>query len=305
MLLKMRFNSIKLGAKFNALLTLAFFISIALSGVMLSTILEQRAQAEVTSQANLLMQTVTSLRDYTQDRVNPLLQNQIENGVAFIPESIPSFSVREVIDRLQKNQDYRNFSYKDATLDPTNLRDKADDFEVELIDRFRKHPEIKELSGYRALPEGTIFYIAKPLAITDQKCLQCHSNPAVAPKTMLTSYGSEHGFNWKLNDILAAQVVSIPSETVFENASHSFLIIMGTLVGIFLIVILLINLLLRRTVVQRIRRIAKTAQAASMGEMNVELEEHSSDEIGTLATAFDRLKSSLEIAMDLLKKQKE
>ncbi|GAB1540603.1 DUF3365 domain-containing protein [Scytonema sp. NUACC21] len=299
------FTNIKIGTKFNWFLVTVFIIGISLSGAALSKVLEQRAEHEVTFQAQILMATINSVRNYTQERVNPLLLPRLETESAFIPEAIPTFSVREVFEDLRKNEEYKNFFFKDAAPNPTNLRDKADYFETELVNYFRTHPDIKERSGFRDLPEGSVFYIAKPFTIKEQKCLQCHSTPEIAPKSLLTTYGANNGFGWKLNDIVAVQIVSLPAEEVFASARRSFSLVMGILIVIFTIVILLINFLLRKTVLERIKKIAKTAQKVSTGDMDASFEEKSNDEIGALATAFSRMKSSLEISMKFLNKHKK
>ncbi len=296
-------NNLKIGTKFNLILMLVFVVSIFVSGAVLSRVLEQRAQNEVTSQAQILIKTMNAVRNYTQNRVNPLLASRLETEAVFIPETVPAFSATEVFETLRKNEEYQNFLYKEATLNPTNLRDKADSFETKLVERFRNEPRTKELSGFRTLPEGEVFYIARPLAITEQKCLRCHSTPDQAPKSQLTTYGTKNGFGWQLNEIIAAQTISVPSEDVFQSAHQSWLLIMGLLITIFAIVILLINFLIKKTVIQRIRKIEKIAQKVSTGDMSADFDEKSHDEIGGLAAAFNRMKSSLKIAMDILNQQ--
>lgn len=304
MLIRTRLKDAKISTKFNLLLIFVFIVGIALSGGALSTVLQQRAQLEVTAQATLLMQTMNSLRTYTQTQVNPLLLEELETEPAFVSESVPTYSVREVFEILRQNEDYTDFFYKDATLNPTNLRDKADDFEAGLIERFRQEPEIKELSGFHTLPEGKVFYIARPFALTDPSCLQCHSTPAAAPKSQITTYGPDNGFNWKLNEVITAQVVSVPAEAVLNNARRSLALVMGILFSIFTIVILLINFLLNKAVIRRIKGIARAAHATSTGEMNADFKDNSKDEIGALAAAFRRMKSSLTISMEMLNQRK-
>jgi HAMP domain-containing protein len=75
---------------------------------------------------------------------------------------------------------------------------------------------------------------------------------------------------------------------------------MGVLLGVFGSILLTINYLLRRAVIRPIRKMVKTAEAVSLGDMDAEFEHQSSDEIGLLATAFGRMKSSLKISMNLL-----
>ena len=270
MRMRTQFRDAKLSTKFNLVLTLVFVLGIGLSGTALANILHQRAQSDVTAQAALLMQTMNSVRDYNQTHISPLLTEKLEAQThsssslsrefraepAFVPESVPTYAAREVFEKLRQNENYANFFFKDATLNPTNPRDKADDFETALIERFRNEPESKELSGFRTLPQGKVFYIAHPFAVTDANCLQCHTTPDMAPKSQLTTYGSLNGFGWQLNEIITAQVVAVPAEAVFDNANRSLASVMWLLSGVFTLVILLINFLLRTTVIQRIKRIA-------------------------------------------------
>ncbi|MCC5631561.1 c-type heme family protein [Nostoc sphaeroides] len=303
MLNKITLKNLKIGAKFNLLLILVFIISILGSGVALSSVLQGRAQNEVASQAEILIQMVNAVRNYTQNRIIPLLEARVDTNPTFIPEVIPTFSAKEVFENFRKNPEYSNFFHKDATLNPTNLADKADSFETQLVERFRNEPNTLEITGFRTLSEGEVFYIARPLKITEQRCLRCHSTPDKAPKSQLITYGLENGYGWQLNDIVSAQIVSVPSEDIFTNAKRTWIWIMGLLIAIFAIVLFLINFLIKKYVIQRIRRIEKIAQKVSIGDMNADFEESSKDEIGGLAEAFNRMKASLKIAMEMLNNQ--
>lgn len=293
-------KNLKLVPKFNLLLILVFIGGILISGAALSRVLQQKAQDEVTSKALILIETMNSVRDYTSSHVNPLLSPSLETEPVFIPETVPAFSATEVFANLRKNEEYKSFFYKEATLNPTNLRDKADSFETKLINRFRSEPTKKQLSDFRILPAGKVFYIARPLAIKEQSCLRCHSTPEAAPKSQLATYGTENGFDWKLNEIVATQIISVPANEVVESAHRSLSLVMGILISIFAIVVLIINFLLRKAVIQPIKKMAKVAQAVSTGELNYDFEQNSNDEIGALALAFNRMKSSLEIAIKML-----
>jgi len=297
-------RNVKIRVKFNIFLMLIFIIGISLSGTALSAVLQYRAKEELTSKAMILFATVNSVRNYTQQRVNPLLLPKLETESAFIPEAIPTFSVREVFENIRSDEEYKNFFYKDAALNPTNLRDKADEFETQLVEEFRSHPQNKQRFDFRNLSEGKVFYVARPFVVQEQKCLQCHSTPAIAPKSLLTSYGSEHGFGWKLNEIVAVQILYVPAEEIFNSVRRSFYLVIGVFIGVFVIIILTTNLLLKEAVIHRIRKIAKTAQEVSTGNMDADFTEQSKDEIGALAVAFNRMKCSLKISMKLLNEKK-
>lgn len=300
----MLFKKLKLGTKFNLLLIIVFVTGIILSGLTLSWVLQQRAQAEVTSKALLLIQTMNSVRDYTSNHIAPILSPKLETEPVFIPETVPAYSATEVFQSFRQNEDYKGFFYKEATLNPTNLRDKADNFEKQLIERFRTEPNLKEISDFRTLPGGRVFYIARPLTIKKESCLRCHGIPSDAPKSQLATYGADNGYGWKLNEIVAAQMISVPAEEVLKQAHQSLALILLMLLGVFAVIVFGINFLLKRAVIQPLRQMAKTAELVSMGDMNTEFEQKTEDEIGTLAKAFNRMKSSLEISMNLLNKRR-
>lgn len=294
---------LKLGPRFNVLLALVFIGGFALSGLALSNVLETRAKNEVTSKALVLIQTLNSVRDYTSTNIQPLLNPRLDTDSTFIAETVPAYAATEVFQRVRKIDDYKDFFYKEATLNPTNLRNKADTFEAGLVKRFREESNTKEISGFRDLPGGQVFYIARPLAVQKESCLRCHSTVDKAPKSQIATYGDRNGFGWKLNDIITAQIISVPAEEVLNNAQRSLVLVMAILLVVFMAIVVAINYLLKRSVIRPIRQMARTAEAVSMGEMATEFEQHSRDEIGTLATAFNRMKSSLEISINLLNKK--
>jgi HAMP domain-containing protein len=275
-------------------------IGLILSSSLLFKVLERNAEIEIASKAKLIVQTMNSVREYTTNNIQPLLNDRLEVEPAFIPETVPAFSATEIFQKLRKNEEYRSFFYKEATLNPTNLRDKVDSFENILVDQFRRDPATKELSGFRDLSGGRVFYIARPLAIQKASCLRCHSTPDRAPRSQIATYGADNGFGWKMGEIVAAQVISVPAEEVLNNAQDVLKIVMGVLIGVFGAILLAINYLLRRAVIWPIRNMVKRAEAVSLGDMSPEFEHSSKDEIGLLAVAFDRMKSSLKISMDLL-----
>ena len=295
-------KNFKLSKKFNILLLTVFLATVLFSGIAFSALLNQNTEQQVTQRATLLMQTMLSVRQYTLTQVNPELAPRLETETEFLPQTVPGYSAREVFEDLRKNPEYAEFFYKEATLDPTNLRDRADKFETVLVEQFQNNTQLKELTGYRPTPAGNLFFIARPIAIAKQSCLRCHSTPEAAPKSQLTTYGRTNGFGWKLNQIVGAQIISIPASDVIDNTRKDFFLLMGIVTSALAIVMLLINFLLMQTIIRPLNQIAKVANDVSMGNMDADFEQISSDEIGKLAIAFNRMKTSLVMAMDLLAK---
>lgn len=290
------FKKLKLRQKFSAALLLILVAGILLSSVTLSNVLRRNAEAEATATALLLMETMNSVRDYTSDRVKPELIDQLDTQ--FLPETVPAYSAREVFENLRKNSAYNEFFYKEATLNPTNLRDKADSFEAELVGDFKSDTNKLEIDGTRVTQGRDIFYIARPIKITKASCLECHSTVAAAPPSMIDFYGPDNGFGWKMNEIVGAQVISVPASTVIDKANRATFLIVGIVSVIFAFVLLLVNLLLSRQVIAPLKRIARTAEEVSRGNLGIEFEQTSNDEIGMLAKSFTRMKRSLTLAMN-------
>jgi HAMP domain-containing protein len=289
---------LRLGKKFTILLLGVFLGSILLSGMAFSRVLNQNAQNQLMEKALVLMQTMNSIRTYTSTQINPELQSRLAEE--FLPESVPAYSAREVFEALRGDPAYQEFFYKEATLNPTNLRDKADDFEVQLVEQFQQSPDLAQVSGFRTAAGGKLFYVARPIQVKEQSCLQCHSTPDVAPVSMIERYGDANGFNWQLNEIVGAQMISVPARQVIQSATKAFALLMSILVGIFAIAIFTVNSLLRRFVVRPLSRMAQVAEVVSTGDMAAEFDYAAKDEVGEIAKAFNRMKVSLGMAMQML-----
>jgi HAMP domain-containing protein len=287
---------LQLRQKFTIVLLLILLGGITLSGLTLATALRKNASEEVTATALLLMETMNSVRDYTSNQVKPELIDRLE--VQFLPETIPAYSAREVFEKLRESANYDDFFYKEATLNPTNLRDKADSFEAELVADFKANPKKTELEGYRVSQGRDIFYIARPIKITEASCMECHGRVEDAPKSMIDFYGPDHGFGWQMNEIVGAQMISVPASRVIDKANRATFLLVSLVSVIFALVLLLVNWLLSRQVIQPLQRMAKVAEEVSRGNLEAEFAQDSQDEVGALAKSFTRMQRSLMLAME-------
>jgi HAMP domain-containing protein len=196
---------------------------------------------------------------------------------------------------------YSDFSYKEATLNPTNLRDKASDWEVDIVQKLRQQADMKEFSGERDTPTGRSLYIARPLQIKDPACLACHSTAAAAPQTMVDIYGANNGFGWKLNEIVGAQVISVPMAVPLQRAHDIFKTFMFSLFGVFLVVFIALNVMVHMFVTRRIKSLAEIADQVSMGKFEAaDINAEGSDEISALGRSFNRMRTSLASALKML-----
>jgi len=198
-------------AKFNLVFLAIFAVGFAVAGVTSHELLERNAKEEVLGDARILMEAANAVRTYTQTQITPLLAAQMKTQ--FLPQSVPSYSAAENLDMMRKR--FPEYAYKDATLNPTNPRDRAADWEVDVVQRLRDAPETAEFVGERDTPVGRTLYIARPIQIRNEACLACHSTIEAAPRTMVDAYGPNNGFGWRMNEVL-------PSREVLERIAAAY-----------------------------------------------------------------------------------
>lgn len=287
----------KLLVKFNLLYIAVMVLGIAVSSWMTRALLQQNAEQEVVEKARLLMDKAQAVRGYTNTQITKLLETQMK--YEFLPQSVPSYSAVEVLGALRDK--YPEYFYKEATLNPTNPRDRAIGWEVDVVNQFRSNAQMKEFIGQRDTPTGASLYVARPLQITNGACLVCHSSVEAAPKTLIDRYGSANGFGWQMNEIVGAQIVSVPLALPLQRAEKSFQVFLASLIGVFVAVGIVLNLAIWFVVVRPVTQLSALADRVSQGELDApEFTSKSRDEIGVLTESFARMRASIVQAMKML-----
>ena len=291
-----------LRVKFNLVMFLALSVGVALSWVVSQKILQENAKEEVLLNASIMMEMARGIRGYTVEEVRPIIQRG--GHEVFIPQTVPAYAATKNFDRLRSR--FPDYTYKEAALNPTNPVHRATDWEVDIIDYFKNNPDIKEFSDVRDTATGQFLFLSRPMKITNPQCLACHSTPDNAPQAMLDLYGPSNGFGWELNSVVGAQVVSVPMSLPLHRADQAFQFFIVSLVGIFLFIWVLLNIMLHFVVIKPIKKIADKANTISKGQIDIEeFEVKGRDEIASMATSFNRMHRSLSSAVKLIKQQKK
>ena len=287
----------RLTTKFNLVLFVVFSLGLAIAGYISYTVLHKHAREEVLNHAGMMMEAAMAIRGYTVKEIRPLLTLQMKRE--FLPQSVPSYAATKNFKAVREK--YPEYTYKEAALNPTNPIDQATDWENDIIQTFRNDPDTRELSGERETPLGKSLYYARPIKITNKNCLTCHSTVDAAPDTMIKLYGPSNGFGWQMNEVVGSQIVSVPLSLPLEKAWKEFAIFMASLVAIFAVIFIVINIMLGQIVVKRVRAMAHAADDISTGHMDVdEFSIKGKDEIADLSRSFNRMRRSLEKAMKML-----
>jgi protein-histidine pros-kinase len=288
----------KLIVKFNLVFVLVFLLGLVAAGTVSDQLLQKNARDEIVLNARLVMESALAARAYTSTQVGPLLQTQMK--YTFLPQSVPAYSANEIFDVVRKK--FPEYAYKEAVLNPTNPRNRANDWEADIVNQFRNASDQPEMVGERETPSGKSFYIARPMQIKAEACLYCHSTVDAAPKTLVDKYGPANGFGWKMNEVIGAQIVSVPTEVPIARANRAFRTFMVSLTVVFALIFIALNLMLWYMVIRPVTQLSKIADHVSQGEnMDApDFEVTSSDEIGVLTQSFNRMKKSLVQAMTML-----
>ena len=174
--------------RINAALGGVFLLAALLAGYVCWAMLEDNAQREVLAEAGLMMDSAAAVRTYTANEILPLISARMKDD--FPPQSVPSYAATQNF--LKFHEHHPEYAYKEATLNPTNPRDRAADWESDIIQRFRNDSQTQQVIGVRDTPMGKSLYLARPIRAKPE-CLVCHSTPSAAPASLIARYGGDNG----------------------------------------------------------------------------------------------------------------
>lgn len=290
----------KLTTKFNLILIIVLSLSFVICAYFSYDILQRNAKREVAKHAGMMLEAALAIRSYTVTEIRPLLSEQMQHK--FLPQSVPAYAATQSFNTLKAK--HPKYSYKEATINPTNLRNRATDWETDIVQEFTNNKNRKEITGVRQTPTGPVLFLARPIQIMKKGCLNCHSTVSAAPATLIDKYGTANGFGWKLNEIVGSQIVTVPMSVPVQKANEVFVTFMMLLVGVFLFIIIVLNVMLRQIIVKPVMRMAVAANKISVGKFDTpEFDELGKDEVAILSASFNRMRRSLQKAIQILQQR--
>ena len=294
----MGLGAMGLRAKFNISILAAFAVGFVIAAFVLHSVFNANARAQVMQNARIMMTAANAIRTYTADDLVPLLP--MEHDGKFVAETVPAFAAQTNFKDVQAA--FAGYTYREPALNPTHLSDRAQDWEADIIRVFRIDASKKELVIERDTAFGSTLNLARPVTITDEACLLCHTEPSAAPAALIKSYGTANGFGWKLNETIGAQIVSVPMAVPLQVARDTYITFLIIMTVMFAIIFVILNLLLHYLVIAPVKRVSAIADAVSLGDENVETYvKPGQDEISSLSVSFNRMRESLKHAMAMIR----
>jgi len=282
--------------RLNVVFIIAFTVVGWLAYEACAALQQTDARREVLTTAGLMLDSALASRAYTADEIDPLLVTHMQDG--FPPQIIPFYAATQTFANLRKL--HPDFTYKEATLNPTNPRDRASDWEADIIDQFRNHPGSQQIQGERATPMGRSLYLARPIR-AQPECLACHGLASAAPAALIARYGHDNGFGWQANEVIGAQIVSVPFADAVEGAQRLYSGVTTVIIAVLVVLLVIVNIPVYWLVIRPLRRMTRQADEVSLGRgAEVTFASGRNDEIGALGEAFERMRKSLDKAMKMI-----
>jgi HAMP domain-containing protein len=280
----------------NVVLVIAFALAGWAAHEVFGYLQRADARRETLATAGLMLDSALASRAYTAHEIDPLLEARMQDQ--FLPQSIPFYAATQTFASLRKL--HPQFAYSEATLNPTNPRDRATDWEADVINQFRNHPSSLQIQGERTTPLGPSLFLARPIR-AQPGCLACHGLPSAAPATLIARYGHDNGFGWQPNEVIGAQIVSVPVADALQGARGVFADITTVIVVMLVVLLAIIDLTMYWVVVRPLRQMTRHADEVSLGRATEEsFSSRRGDEIGALGEAFERMRKSLNKALNML-----
>jgi signal transduction histidine kinase len=289
--------------KFILAIIACLSVTMYAGGVYLQRLQTDILEQEARNRVKIVLNFTHATRNYVEKNLRPVLERELHGKMIFEGMSA-TFVTRSIIEIFREQMP--TYVYKQATLNPLNLVNQADDFETVLIKEFQNNASLHESTGYRTLNGEHLFYFAQPIQV-QKTCLQCHSEPQIAPKEIVAKYGDTHGFHWKTGEIVSALLLYVPTTDLKKQAAVLFNALLTAFLLLTGIIIAVVYILFDKLVNRRILHITEVMEeAATHLSQGVQLiDEKGRDEIGRMAFAFNQMSRQLQLSFKSLEEKNQ
>jgi hypothetical protein len=208
----------------------------------------------------------------------------------------PALAQREFSEVVEKSASPSKFRLTSHNV--MNPANKPDPFEQKALEEIRG----KGLGEYYEFTPGGFRYARS--VIHKASCIACHGDPLAAPNDVKVRYGTQNGFGFREGDVAGIISVRLPVHSFWDVALN----VVGVwqllmILGAFLIAMLF----MRFAIVERVRKLTAATQQISLGKAAdlgvVKIEPKSRNELDQLALATERLRVSINMAIQRLTKR--
>ena len=274
--------------RFNKFLIIFYIVCLLVSLPITYVVAERQVFATAEHELTLLVDMVRSVRNVVRKETRPHFLPKGE----FFPPAVSSTVMAKSVSR-QFAEVQPDYYIKIASDNPLNLENLPEPLEEELLNYFRQSGETNSVVQVGVIKDKKYLVSAAP-AKAKEGCMICHGEPVKAPDAIVEKYGKINGYYWETGSIVGATVVGVPLADVKKAAAMRGLVVVGTLTLIFGVILVSVNVMVRRTVIQPLRAMNQLAKDISQGAVGNVLKAERDDEIGELAESLEVIRRTLE-----------
>jgi len=282
-------------SRFHRVLAFTYLVSV----LAVIPVIYLMTKSELYSQANkelkLMVDVVRSARAIVRKETRP---HFLSKGEFFPPVVSSTVMAKTLASHLKKLQP--SYLIRMVSDNPLNRENMPEGLELTVLETLRHEGlETLELSGDI---NGTNYLISAAVSKVHDSCLICHGDPATAPKEITAKYGTTSGFGWESGAAIGASLVGVPVANLNAAVFKRSAIVVGIITVLFATVLLVLNRVVVKSIIEPILEITSSAKEVSLGRSNRPLFSDRDDEIGALTRAFELMRRSINIATKQLAK---
>lgn len=285
----MRPRSINLRLKFIiGLVMFATALGICISVIMYfhyNSIME----SEISQRSRMLLAQSDAVQDYVKTVLRPEMFDTLPQGRFILQAMSSSYISRQVMARLNI-RDASNYHYRRVSRNPRNPASAPDDFEAGLIQTFDGKRDLSFWEDTTRVNGVDYHLVARPVTFV-ASCMQCHGEPADAPRELIDIYGHTNGFHYRVGEVGGVVVAGFPVDMIKSPARELTL----QYLSLYLLGILcfagLISLFFDHLVMKNLQHLTRIFKTRFSGEQEQSIIERlgQKDEIEGLVEGVDEL----------------
>ncbi|MBI5849670.1 MAG: response regulator [Planctomycetes bacterium] len=242
-------------------------------------------EEQIVERARIVLSFGEACREYAHDTLSPAVREHTSDFV--FEAGSATIVTRGTFDALRKR--LPDYTFREASLNPLNLDNLADEDERRLIVRFQTEPDLEEVTGILEKDGRERFFVARPVEVK-ARCVKCHSSPDEVPREVVERYGRDHGYGWKVGDLQNLVMVTVPSGDIRAAQRDVLRVIGGGAIGLVLLLALLIPVTFDGIAGRRLARASQTMERFGRGASDsLRIADPSRDEIGRMCRSFDTM----------------
>ena len=278
-----RFRDLHIKTKFNIIMSL-FLIALLLAAAVMT----YRRQ-----QALILTVAVDNARSFarqiieTRDYMSSVVRGEPEKNYALVPQVVAT----RVAKRITSGSKYYVRQVSHRYRNPEN---RPDEYETSQLKTFANNTGSETYRVIKVRGQEAFRYMLPMVA--EKSCLECHGDYDSAPPFVRALFPSGHfSYNYKIGEVIGAVSVTIPMADLYREIGINLALELLYRAVIFIIIILILGSLIRRTVIDPVTLVSATiSRVTRTGRFDERIPQKSNDELGQLVGAFNAMMEELE-----------